>query len=69
MMTDLIVAAPTTLPAVERWTPPPPDPGPRRVYLAGLAPSSTRVVGHRLGQVARMFNLNDEQFPLGDAVP
>jgi len=47
-MTDLVVAAPAALPTVERWTPPPADRDPRRVYLAGLAPSSQRVVARRL---------------------
>jgi hypothetical protein len=59
-MTDLVVAAPAALPAVERWTPPPADRDPRHVYLAGLAPSSKRVVARRLAQVARMFTLSDE---------
>jgi len=63
LMTDLVVVSPATLPAVERWTPPPPDRDPRHVYLAGLAPSSKRVVARRLAQVARMFALTDEQFP------
>ena len=63
-MTDLVVATPAALPAVERWTPPPPDRDPRHVYLAGLAPSSKRVVARRLAQVARMFTLTDEHFPL-----
>src|SRR3712207_1021134 len=62
-MTDLVVAPSTALPAVERWTPPPADRDPRRVYLAGLAPSSQRVVPRRLAQIARMFTLSDEQFP------
>ena len=62
-MTDLVVGPSTALPAVERWTPPPPDRDPRRVYLAGLAPSSQRVVARRLRQVASMFTLSDEHFP------
>ena len=62
-MTDLVVAVPTALPAVERWTPPPPDRDPRRVYLAGLAASSQRVIARRLRQVARLFDLADDYFP------
>jgi hypothetical protein len=62
-LTDLVVASPPALPAVERWTPLPPDRDPRRVYLAGLAPSSQRVVARRLAQVARMFSLSNAQFP------
>ncbi len=50
-MTSLVVALPTALPAVERWTPPPADRDPRRVYLAGLAPSSKRVVALRYTHV------------------
>ena len=62
-MTDFVVAVPTALPAVERWTPPPPDRDPRRVYLAGLAASSQRVIARRLRQVARLFDLADDYFP------
>jgi hypothetical protein len=62
-MTDLVGAPPAALPTVERWTPPPADRDPRRVYLAGLAPSSKGVVARRLRQVARMFTLTDEHFP------
>jgi hypothetical protein len=44
--TDLVVAAPAALPAVERWTPPPADCDPlhrgRRIYGLTLSASAVR---------------------------
>src|SRR3712207_1482479 len=65
-MTDLVVPVHANVVPFVAWTPPPADRDPRRIYLLSLAASSRRVVARRLRQIARMFDLTDEQFPWGE---